>query len=120
MTFPTALENFSECARRGLDATVYWPGLGEASVDELVLRRLLPMAAEGLQRWGVTASVADRYLGIIEQRAKTGRNGAGWQVETVHALEGRGADRATALTRMLERYCDGMHSNEPVHTWPLP
>ena len=29
-------------------------------------------------------------------------------------------DAATlsALTGMLERYSEGMHSNEPVHTWP--
>ena len=120
LTFPTAEENFTECARRGLDATVYWPGLGDVTVDELVLRRLLPMAHEGLDRWGVSAAVRDRYLGIIEDRAKSGRNGAAWQVDTVHALERRGADRASALRQMLALYTDGMHSNEPVHTWPVP
>jgi hypothetical protein len=120
LTFPTAQENFTECARRGLDATVYWPGLGEVTVDELVLRRLLPMAHEGLDRWGVSAAVRDRYLGIIEARAKTGRNGATWQVDTVHALERRGSTRASALGQMLRLYCEGMHSNEPVHTWPVP
>jgi len=120
MTFQTAQENFTECARLGLDATVYWPGLGEVSVEELVLRRLLPMAAEGLQRWGASGPVVDRYLGIIEQRAKTGRNGASWQVETVRRLEARGADRVQALTQMLRLYVQGMHSNQPVHGWPLP
>jgi hypothetical protein len=112
LTFSTAEENFRTCARRGMDASVYWPGLGEVTVDELILRRLLPMAHEGLQRWGVSTAVRDRYLGVIEQRAKTGRNGALWQVETVHALQARGADRRTALTGML--------ANEPVHTWPVP
>ncbi|WP_088319100.1 glutamate--cysteine ligase [Kineosporia sp. R_H_3] len=120
LTFPTAEENFHECARRGLDATVYWPGLGDVTVDELVLRRLLPMAYEGLDRWGVDPAVRDRYLGIIEERAKTGRNGAAWQTETVQALEGRGAPRAEALRQMLALYVEGMHSNEPVHTWPVP
>jgi hypothetical protein len=78
------------------------------------------MAHEGLDRWGVSPAVRDRYLGIIEERAKTGRNGASWQTETVHALEERGADRATALRQMLELYAEGMHSNEPVHTWQVP
>ena len=118
MAFATAQENFTACARRGLDATMYWPGIGEVTVDELVLRRLLPMAHEGLERWGVAAEVRDRYLGVIEARAKLGRNGATWQVDTVRSLEARGADRATALTTMLQLYCEGMHSNEPVHTWP--
>jgi hypothetical protein len=120
LTFPTAEENFHECARRGLDATVYWPGLGDVTVDELVLRRLLPMAYEGLDRWGVDPEARDRYLRIIEDRAKTGRNGAAWQTEAVHAFEGRGAHRADALRQMLELYCEGMHSNAPVHTWPVP
>ena len=120
MTFPTAEENFHECARHGLDASVYWPGLGEVTIDELVLRRLLPLAHEGLERAGVPAAVRDRYLGVVEQRAKTGRNGASWQVATVHALEEQGLSRGDALTGMLRRYAEGMHSNEPVHSWPLP
>jgi gamma-glutamyl:cysteine ligase YbdK (ATP-grasp superfamily) len=120
MTFPTAEENFSECARRGMDAVVYWPGLGEVTVDELILRRLLPIAHEGLERWGVSAAVRDRYLGIIEQRAKLRRNGASWQVAAVRSLEERGWERVPALTRMLQAYCEGMHANEPVHAWPMP
>jgi molecular chaperone Hsp33 len=58
-------------------------------------------------------------LGIIEARAKNGRNGAAWQVATVNSLESRGLDRADALTKMLQLYCEGMHANEPVHTWPI-
>ena len=42
----------------------------------LVLRRLLPMAHEGLETWGVSADVRDRLLGIIEQRCLQGTNGA--------------------------------------------
>jgi Glutamate-cysteine ligase family 2(GCS2) len=120
LAFATARSNFTECARRGLDARLYWPGLGEVSPSDLVLRRLLPMAEEGLSRWGVAREVRDHYLGIVEGRATTGRNGSTWQVETVHRLAERGADRMEALTGMLELYCQGMHGNEPVHTWPLP
>ena len=120
MTFPTARENFVECARRGIDASCYWPGSGEVTADELVLRRLLPLAYQGLDRWGVDPAVRDRLLGVVEQRVKTGRNGAAWQVETVHALEASGLDRQAALARMLHLYREGMHANEPVHTWPLP
>jgi hypothetical protein len=119
MTFPTARENFTECCRRGMDSRVYWPGLGEVTTDELVLRRLLPMAHEGLERWGVAPEVRERYLGIIEGRAKAGRNGATWQVDQVRALQAGGLDRAQALTKMLSLYCERMHSNEPVHTWDV-
>jgi hypothetical protein len=88
--------------------------------DELVLRQLLPMADEGLQRWEVAADVRDRYLGVIEGRAKSGVNGSVWQVATVHALQERGLSRPDALADMLRLYCERMHSNEPVHTWDGP
>jgi hypothetical protein len=120
MAFGTAEENFFVCARQGMDAGVYWPGLGETGVEELVLRRLLPMAHHGLEMEGVPAQVRERYLGIIEARAKGGLNGASWQVSTVNALERRGLDRSAALGEMLKLYCEGMHANEPVHTWPVP
>jgi hypothetical protein len=117
MSFAAAQDNFLAAAQRGITAQLYWPGLGEVSADELVLRHLLPMAAEGLRRWKVAPDVSDRYLGVIEGRAKTGRNGSVWQVQTVNRLEAQGLDRPEALAEMLRRYCDLMHSNEPVHTW---
>lgn len=118
MSFAAAHGNFVEAARNGMNARLYWPGLGEVTADELVLRQLLPMAEEGLRRWKVAADVRDRYLGVIEGRAKTGRNGAVWQVDTVHRLQRRGLNRSKALAEMLRLYCDLMHSNDPVHTWP--
>jgi gamma-glutamyl:cysteine ligase YbdK (ATP-grasp superfamily) len=114
MTFATAAENLHEAARHGLDARLYWPGLGEAPVAELVLRRLLPLAREGLARWRVDPADADRLLGIIEQRCLTGRTGATWQIETIAALTERGADRTEALREMTQRYIELMHGNEPV------
>lgn len=120
LSFAAAEQNFANCARDGLDAEVYWPGFGELSVDELVLRHLLPLAARGLESWGVSQSVIDRYLTIIEQRCLTGRNGATWQVEAVARFERAGMSRDEALHHMLARYLEGMHSNDPVHTWSLP
>src|SRR5689334_17812550 len=53
MSFGAAEENFHNGARHGIDASVFWPGLGAVPVTELVLRRLLPLAREGLDSWGV-------------------------------------------------------------------
>ena len=120
MSFTTAADNLHEAARHGLAAHLYWPGLGEAPVAELVLRRLLPLARDGLSRWGVGQAHIDRLLGIIEQRCLTGRTGAAWQIATVASLsEHNGADRSEALRLMTQRYIEHMHANEPVHTWPL-
>jgi hypothetical protein len=118
MSFSAAEENFHACARHGIDASVFWPGLGYVPVTELVLRRLLPMAREGLDRWGVSPGERDRLLRIIEQRCLTHRNGAAWQVEVLHCLEADGMDRQDALHEMLRRYLPLMHENVPVHEWP--
>lgn len=117
MDFGVAEANFMAAALDGIDAGLHWPGLGDVTARELVLDTLLPIADEGLQRWGVDGEVRDRFLGVIEGRARTGRNGASWQVSTVRALQDGGMSRPAALAEMLRRYCDHMHANEPVHTW---
>jgi hypothetical protein len=120
MSFSAAEENFHAGARHGIAASVFWPGLGYVPVTELVLRRLLPLASAGLDRWEVSPGERDRLLGIIEQRCLTGRNGATWQVDTLHALEGEGhLDRQDALHEMLRQYLPHMHNNTPVHEWPV-
>ena len=119
MSFRTAAENLHEAARHGLDAQLYWPGVGDTPVTELILRRLLPLAREGLDGWGVDSATADRLLGVIEQRCLTGQTGASWQIAAVAEITRRsGADRAEALRQMTQRYIEHMHTNEPVHTWP--
>jgi hypothetical protein len=120
MSFKAAADNLTEGAKHGIDAKLYWPGLGEVPVTELVLRRLLPMAFDGLERWGVDPADAKRLLGIIEQRCLYGRTGATWQTEAVHALSsgGRRADRREALRLMTLGYIERMRTNEPVHCWP--
>ncbi|MBU1802203.1 glutamate--cysteine ligase [Nocardioides sp.] len=115
MSFSAAEENFHAAAQHGIDALVYWPGVGQVRATELVLRRLLPLAHEGLASWGVEASTADRLLGIIEERCLLGTNGAEW---FVRAMAARGdVDRFDALRATLRDYRSRMHTNEPVHTW---
>ena len=108
MSFNAAEENFHVGAKQGINAQVYWPGMG-----------YLPLAQEGLDRWGVDPAERDRALGIIEQRCSSSRNGAWWQVEMLQKLEQGGLDRPAALRAMLTRYVEHMHSNVPVAEWPL-
>jgi gamma-glutamyl:cysteine ligase YbdK (ATP-grasp superfamily) len=121
MSFAAAEDNFESAARKGIDADLYWPGAGEVPVTELVLRRLLPLAHQGLAAWAVDPGVSDRLLGLIEGRCISHQNGAEWQARTFHRVDERmqPADRRDSLRAMLARYVEHMHGNEPVHTWPL-
>ncbi|WP_194396958.1 glutamate-cysteine ligase family protein [Microbacterium atlanticum] len=115
LSFSAAEENFHTAARDGIDAQLYWPGVGQVPATELVLRRLLPLAHQGLEAWGVETSVRDRLLGIIEGRCISGVTGATWFVDRVH--ERAGMERYDAVRATLREYREAMHTNEPVHTW---
>lgn len=117
MSFSAAEENFHTAAEQGIDAQVYWPGIGQVRATELVLRRLLPLAHAGLDRWGAAPAERDRLLGIIEQRCLKGTNGAEWFARSVHAHAEAGEDRMESLRRTLVDYRTLMHTNNPVHTW---
>jgi hypothetical protein len=118
MSFHAAEDNFRAAVRDGIGAQQYWPGVGQVPGHELVVRTLLPLAAEGLADRGVDGGDIDRLLGIIEQRCLLGRNGSTWQVQEVAAREADGMDRRAALGSMLTSYIDLMRSNVPVHEWP--
>lgn len=120
MSFSAAEENFHAGARDGMECSVYWPGMGSIPAAELVLRRLLPKAYDGLEKWGMQPQERDRLLGIIEKRCLTGRNGATWQTQTFHRLFDSGAmDRFDALREVVRRYSEHMHTNIPVHEWSV-
>ncbi len=117
MSFAAAHENFQAGVRHGIDAELYWPRVGNVRAGELLLRRLLPLAAEGLRGWEVSEDEIGRLLGVIEQRCLRSANGSTWQTAEVARREAAGASRREALRGMLGRYVELMHSNEPVHTW---
>ncbi|SFO22990.1 MULTISPECIES: glutamate--cysteine ligase [Actinomadura] len=120
MSFATAEENLHRAARDGLESTLYWPGMGEVPAPELILRKLLPLAHEGLDRWGVDPVRRDHLLGIIERRCVTGRTGAAWQIGTVGLLEEQhGLSRHDALRMMTRSYAEHLRGNDPVHTWEI-
>jgi gamma-glutamyl:cysteine ligase YbdK (ATP-grasp superfamily) len=120
MSFSAAEDNLHAAAQHGIDARLYWPGMGEVPAPELVLRRLLPLAHAGLERSGMDAAWREPMLGIIEQRCVAQRNGALWQAETFHRIEETAdVDHHEALRRMTTQYIDFMHLNAPAHTWPV-
>ncbi|ROP45592.1 glutamate--cysteine ligase [Pseudokineococcus lusitanus] len=123
--FAVAQAGLDAGARRGMRSRLPWPDertgeVVERDADDLVLRTLLPLVHEGLRDWGIEAAVCDRYLGVLEERARTRRTGAQWQHDSVAAAERGGTDRREALHTMLVRYAELMRAGEPVATWAVP
>ena len=123
MPFSAAKENFDAACRHGIEAELLWPGPGRGApvpvpAVRLVREELLPLAAAGLDAWGVAPADRDRYLGVIEERCRRRVNGASWQAAAYHHGLERGMDRQAALAAMTRRYSDLMRSGEAVHSWP--
>jgi gamma-glutamyl:cysteine ligase YbdK (ATP-grasp superfamily) len=125
LPFEAAAGNFEAACRYGIDARLRWPRRGRlgsvAEVDAVTLVRdeLLPLAAAGLDAWGVEPADRDLYLGVIEERCRRRTNGARWQAETFHRGLDKGLSRDEALAAMTRRYRELMLTGEPVHGWPV-
>ena len=120
MSFSAAEENFHAAARDGIEARVYWPGVGEVPVAELVLRRLLPAAHAGLEDAGVDRRrprppARDHRAPLRDDAERRGLAGG----DLPPLYEDQKLDRAEALRRMTVLYREHMHANEPVHEWPV-
>jgi gamma-glutamyl:cysteine ligase YbdK (ATP-grasp superfamily) len=125
MPFEAAASNFEAACRDGIDARFQWPragrsgGTAEVDAVDLVRDELLPLAAAGLDAWGVEPADRDFYLGVIEERCRLRVNGASWQAATFHQALEKGLARDAALAATTKRYSELMHAGEPVHTWPV-
>jgi gamma-glutamyl:cysteine ligase YbdK (ATP-grasp superfamily) len=120
MPYQTLVYNFYRAAQEGRTARLFWPreqggGFDEISVAELA-QRLLPTAAEGLERIGVYKRDRDHYLGVIEERLEAGTSGANWQLRQFARLQ-RSEKRHLALSRMVRQYMENSRRNLPVAQW---
>lgn len=116
MDFDQAGHNFYTAAREGLGASFLWLDGEEVSARSLILKRLLPQAEAGLRRQQVDEADIQKYLGVIEVRARTGRTGARWQFSSWNSLRDRAtpAERASALVAAtVQRQLTG----RPVSEW---
>ena len=122
LAFADAARNLHTGARDGLAAELEWRKDRYGSpvaVRKLVLEDLLPAAARGLDALGIDPRDRDEFLGIIEGRCVTGRNGSTWLSEEFHRLVAEeGLERAGALERLTIGYADQMLSGAPAHLWP--
>ncbi len=112
LPFHLAKDNFYQCARHGLDATVTWMDAEKIRLKELLLGELIPHAAAGLDWLGIHKSEALKYLEVIQERVDSGRNGSSWQRHYA-------TNHERNLAAMTAAYHKNQWSAKPVHQWPL-
>ena len=114
--FDIAGANFYTAAREGLGATFSWLGGKDIAAVHLILDKLMPAAEAGLRRQKVKEADIKRYLGVIDQRVKTTRTGARWQLSSWNALKDKGTpgEKANALVAATVKR---QLTRRPVHEW---
>ncbi len=114
-----ARDNLTKAAKMGIDSTFTWFGDQKIGACELILREILPLARKGLENQQIAAEDIDRYLGVIEERAKKHMNGARWQLRAYSKLVKEvGKDEAlSALTASIHK---NQSRETPIHEWPMP
>lgn len=112
LAFGQARSNFYFAARHGLSAQQMWLDGGQRSAAVLLLDELIPMAHEGLRWLGVAEPDANRLLGVVEARVRSGQNGAVWQRR--HA-----ARHGNDWQRLVADYLEFQRSGMPVHEWSV-
>jgi len=112
LIFERARDNFYAAARHGLDADLVWLKGRRVGMSELLQRELLPMAREGLDGMGIDRDEIESWLGVMEARVSSGRNGAAWQRAYVRR---HGAD----MEALTQAYLERQRSGAPVHEWDV-
>jgi CBS domain-containing protein/gamma-glutamylcysteine synthetase len=114
--FDHAQANFTRAAREGLGANFTWLDGEEILASRLLLERLLPVAEAGLRRAEIADADVKKYLGVVDNRVRTGRNGSRWLLSSLAGMKDKGsaADRLNALVAAtLARQATG----RPVAEW---
>jgi CBS domain-containing protein/gamma-glutamylcysteine synthetase len=118
VAFEDAKLNFLGAARHGLGAQFTWLDGLHVPAQSLIAERLIPMAREGLTAARVDEGDVDRYLGVLEERVRSGRTGATWLLKSHAEMRGHGTqgERLNAITAAtVARQAEG----RPVAQWPL-
>jgi CBS domain-containing protein len=116
MEFDHARANFFEAARHGLDAQLRWVGGKIHAAADLLSAHLLPMARAGLEKARIDTADIDTYLGIMEERVKSGMTGARWVLTSLAGMGEQGTRdiRERSVTAEMR---DRQREGKPVHAW---
>ncbi len=119
MSWEDARDNFGKAARFGIDSKFTWFNDEKITACDLVLKHLLPLARKGLKIRKVDPKDINRYLSIIEERAKNHMNGARWTLRAFTQLK-KEVSTDEAVSVLTACMLKNQEEGKPVHTWELP
>jgi len=118
MTFDHAKQNFFRAARHGLDAQFNWVDGHNHTSSSLVLDHLLPLARQGLKDAAVESNDVDRYLDVIEERARSRQTGARWMLQSFRTMANT-TSKDVRLGKLTSAMLAQQKKRGPAHRWPI-
>lgn len=117
MDFDDAKANLFAAARYGLNTQLKWIDGRSEAAPSLILNELLPLARQGLNSANVATEDIDKYLGILEERVKSGQTGAQWVLSSLSATDST-APRDLRYRALVSTTLERQKEGSPVHIWP--
>lgn len=118
MSFDDAKSNFFRAARHGLDAQFNWIDGQSHSASSLIRDILIPLARQGLLEASVDPADVDRYLDIIEDRARCRQTGARWLTTSLSRMDKK-TPKDVRSQRITAAILSNQRSGKPVHQWEI-
>jgi CBS domain-containing protein len=119
LSFDDAKTNFFTAARYGLHAQLKWVDDESFSATALILDKLLPLARAGLKQAGIESTDIDTYLGLLEERVRSGQTGSQWMLKSLTALDRTHEPSDALLRRLTSTILARQKEGKPVHDWKL-
>lgn len=116
--FDDAKTNFLKAARDGLDNKFQWFNDKKFNAQDLIQNTLLPISREGLKNANINEKDISKYLGIIEERVKSGKTGSQWMIDSYNTIRKTGT-RDQALVATTAAIYNRQQEMKPVHLWSL-
>ena len=118
LNFDDAKENFFTAARHGLNAQLKWLDGENLSSSALILNSLLPLARVGLKESKIDSSDIDKYLGIVEERVRSGQTGSQWMLNSLASLN-KHQPVDMRLRTLTSTILARQKEDKPVKDWKL-
>jgi CBS domain-containing protein/gamma-glutamyl:cysteine ligase YbdK (ATP-grasp superfamily) len=116
--FDETKANFIRSARVGLSAKFVWAKGKVIGDTDLIQKELIPIARQGLEKANIRKEDIDRYLGIIDDRTRSGMTGSKWILNSYAKLI-KETTKEEAANALVSSIMVNQERSEPVHLWRL-
>lgn len=109
INFNTLKSDFYNVAKNGINTNITWLDNKKRNIRDVILDEGLNIAKKGLNSLNIKNY--DKWLNVIESRAKTGQTGAVWQYKMWQLTQD--------TNKIVAIYLNNARENKPVHSWEV-